>query len=399
MNALFRSLFSVLLAGIMPLVLAAPAHAQMRGRQMTTGMTMSRPILTPAQQLAVIQQSHMSMMPAMSTNSAAQLTVSQLQQLQTVRNLDLLRQRRWWWWQWRYPNYGMGYGYPYYGMGYGGYGGYDGYGNYGSGYTPTYSGRYDREYQPEQPPRPRTNEDVLEHSLNNPSSGEIMSGQALNDILADLSKRIGQANTEIMPAIALNMTAAELDHINLARGAGSIAVLKHGDRLNWPEALSGPDDLEVRDRVAALLHDAVEQARSKGRVDPGVLTQLAADVDQMQKHLPRIARNSAADSYFAAKAFVKNLDDAVTALRQPDVRSFVNGQYALKPGPIPDVVRWLTERGLHFAPALSGDEGAYTTLHRELAAYDRALRGNAAPPAKPAGDSGSSGPYGAMNVP
>jgi hypothetical protein len=395
MNALFRSLTSVLLAGIVPLVLTAPSHAQMRGRPMSTGMMMSRPVLPQAQQLAVMQQMRMSMMqPTMSTNSTAQLTASQLQ---TLRNLDALRQRRWWW-QWHYPYYGMGYGYPYYGMGYG-YGGYDGYGNYGSGYTPTYSPRYDREYQPEQPARPRTNEDVLEHSLNNPSSGEILSGQALNNILADLSKRIGQANSEIPPATALAMTQAELAHINLSRGAGSIALLKRGDRMNWPEALSGPDDQEVRDRVATLLHNAIEQARSNGRVEQSILAQLETDVGQVQRQLPRIARNSAADAYFAAKAFVTSLDAAVTALRQPDVRNFFNGQYDLKPGPIPDVMRWLTERGLRFATALPGDEGAYTTLHRELAAYDRALRGNAAPPARPAGDSGSSGPYGAMNIP
>ena len=393
MNALFRSLTSVLLAGIVPLVLAAPLPAQVRGRPMSNGMMMSRPVMPQAQQLAVMQQMRMSTMPAMSTTSTAQLTASQLQ---TLRNLDALRQRRWWWWQWHYPYYGMGYGYPYYGMGYG-YGGYDGYGNYGSGYTPTYSGRYDREYQPEQPARQRTNEDVLEHSLNNPSSGEIISGQALNDILADLGKRNGQANNEVSPA--LSMTQAELSHINLSRGAGSIALLKRGDRLNWPEALNSLDDQEVRDRVAALLHNAVEQARSAGRVEPGILAQLEQDVNQLQRQLPRIARNSAADAYFAAKAFVKSLDDAVTALRQPDVRNFFNGQYDLKPGPISDVVRWLTERGLRFAPALPGDEGAYTTLHRELADYDRALRGNAAPPAKPAGDSGSSGPYGAMNIP
>jgi len=351
------------------------------------------PFMTP--QMAAAQQ--MSMTQRMSTaqmSTTTQQTFTQAQVQALLRRDHFRDWERWMLWQ-AYTSrygYGMGYGLPLYG----GYGaGYD------AGYSPpSYSSRYEREYPPEEPARVRTKEDVLVHSLTNPSPGEILSGQALNDILADIGKQLGQASTEAVAATPLGMTDAELAHINVTRGSGNIALLKR-DRIAWPAALSGPDDQTVRDQMTALLHDAVDQARHGGRVKPATIEQMAQDVDQLQKSLPRLARNVPVDAYVEAKTFVKSLDAAVTALRQPDAGNWFNGQYALKAGTVPELVRWMMEKGLQFAPALPGDVGAYTSMHHALAAHDRALHGSEKPtePEKKPASSANPGSYGALNIP
>ena len=101
---------------------------------------------------------------------------------------------------------------------------------------------------------------------------------------------------------------------------------------------------------------------------------MAKGVEQLKKQLPSIARNQTFNSYVEAKAFINNLDDAVIALGQPDAISHFDGEYTVKAKTVPDLVRWLTDKGLQFAPAIPGDEAAYTALHGALAAYDKAVR-------------------------
>jgi hypothetical protein len=40
---------------------------------------------------------------------------------------------------------------------------------------------------------------------------------------------------------------------------------------------------------------------------------------------------------------------------------------------VPDVARYLIDRGLRFAPAVAGDEAAYRAMHTALAGYDVAV--------------------------
>ena len=70
-------------------------------------------------------------------------------------------------------------------------------------------------------------------------------------------------------------------------------------------------------------------------------------------------------------------DDAVTVLRQPDAGDYLpGGKNAVRAGSVQDLVKSMAERGLRFAPAVTGDEKAYGALHRGLAAYYNALTQN-----------------------
>jgi hypothetical protein len=269
-----------------------------------------------------------------------------------------------------------------YGMGVGGYGlpYYTGYNNPYSGYVGTTSTSYrsyerdKSDYAREEPPAVAI--DPLPHALNNPATGEILSGQALNVILADLRKIIAEDQSSL-PATDLPLDKDGMSHIHVAPGgaasAGSVAILTQND-LKWPNALRGPEYQTLRQRFAARAQVALQQARATGSVEPDVTVAMAADVDEMQKEVRRTAPSMSFEQHLAARKFVQSLDGAVVALQQADVGNYFNGKFALTATTIPGLVQQMTEAGLRFAPALAGDEGAYTTLRQALAAYDQAAR-------------------------
>ncbi|MFL5342942.1 MAG: hypothetical protein ACJ8F7_22640 [Gemmataceae bacterium] len=281
------------------------------------------------------------------------------------------RERRQWWRnQWSWNN---GYNSGLYGLGYGSYGlgGY-GLGSYGGDYASTYR-RANRDDQPApEQSRPRSTQEQFERLVNNPTTGEIVSGQALNAALSELRKLVAETGSDSLPATVLALSDEALAHVNFTRGAGNIALLRSGGRLSWPVAFSGPENEELRGQLAAAAQAIVLQAQKERRIDSVRVAQLAQAVERLNKELPGIARNQALDAYVEAKTFANNLGDAVVALQQPDAINHFNGEYVTKANTVPDLVRWMTDKGLQFAPAIHGDEAAYETLQRALAAYGKA---------------------------
>jgi hypothetical protein len=208
----------------------------------------------------------------------------------------------------------------------------------------------------------------------NPPAGEILSGKALNAILADI-RTIAANKPEDLPEVELPLDENALGHVNLTRnGGGSIGLLKNGAELKWPMALRGPEFQDLRERISAQVREALRQARSKGAVDQAVTNQLAGDVQQLGKDLRRLSAAIPFDQHVEAKNFVKSLDEAVVALQQPNAGDYMNGKFAVKARTIPQMVKQMTASGLRFAPAAPGDEAAYTALFQSLAAYDRSLK-------------------------
>ncbi|MFL5340587.1 MAG: hypothetical protein ACJ8F7_10595, partial [Gemmataceae bacterium] len=274
--------------------------------------------------------------------------------------------------------YGAGYGYNplAYGSMYGA--GYGSYGYPSTGYSDTSMTSYSRprEYLPStEPSAPRNPVDELVRIRDNPADSEILSGRALNDVLADIRKLTGGAPAEAGPALP----ADTVRHLNVARGSANVAVLKNDGQLSWPAALSGPEFQAQRDRISKLARSATEQARSEGRVDAGVAAQLSDEASSLQGQLGRLARNFSFDEYQEAKAFVRNLSDAAAALSQPNAGALFAAKTELRAATVPELVKQMTAMNLQFGPAASGDEAAYRTAFKDLADYDRMLRGDARP--------------------
>jgi hypothetical protein len=212
--------------------------------------------------------------------------------------------------------------------------------------------------------------------LSNPPINEITSGKALNAILADMQKAALERGE--LPTTALDMPADLLARINVTRSEGNnIGILKQWDRITWPTALSGPEFKDQRKQLDDLAQNAIAQAKTQSRVDPEIIRQLDDRATSLQQLLRDNTVNLSFNAHVEAKTFLNNLQAGIAALQQPDVKFFINGEYRIKAQTVPELVKWMTVKGVKFAPAMPGDEAAYTTLHERLASYDRSLRGSA----------------------
>ena len=220
---------------------------------------------------------------------------------------------------------------------------------------------------------PTEEQELLGRSRGNAPAAEVLSGQALNALLDDL--RVPGAGTDPAdrPNPRLPLDEQTLRHINVTRGGpGNIALLRDRGRLTWPAALDGAAFQELRDRLSAEAIEAIRRVSGDGRVDPGALRQMAADVDRLRKLLRQNAGEFSFQPYVEAHKFLDRFENALTALGRPDAADYFNGTYDLKAQTVLGLVRQMTDRGLRFAPAGPGDEAEYSALRDALAAYDRA---------------------------
>jgi hypothetical protein len=216
--------------------------------------------------------------------------------------------------------------------------------------------------------------DQVNRSRHNPPLTEIWSGKALNDLLADLRELNPPGDSANGSAPPLPLDEAGLKHINVSKHVGSIALLKNGGQLHWPVALIGPDSEEQRAQLNVGAQAAVRQAEYNGHVDPVMIQRMRSDVDRLHKHLRLNVKNLSPSEYIEAKTFLNHFGEALHALGLSDVGNHFTGEYVLKAGTVPELVKQMVEKGLQFAPALPRDEAAYRALHQALAAYDRAAR-------------------------
>jgi hypothetical protein len=225
-------------------------------------------------------------------------------------------------------------------------------------------------YERENTPTP--DQELLSRGRNNPPLAEVLSGRALNALLADLRDLGAGVDEGDRPNALLPLDRRGLAHINVTRGTGNIALLKDGGRLTWPAVLAGPAFREPRERLAARVPDVVRQTVRSGGVDPTAIRQMVEDVGQLRALLRRRAEGLSFQPFAEAKAFLQNFDDAIVALQQPDAADHFNGTNDLNARTVLGLVKQMTDNGLRFAPAAPGDEAAYTLLCEALAACDRA---------------------------
>jgi hypothetical protein len=216
--------------------------------------------------------------------------------------------------------------------------------------------------------RESSNNQQLFRSLNNPPESEILSGQALNDILADISK----ADEPAARGPAATMDKEMLRHINLTsgRGTASAALLKNDGRLTWPSALLDEITKADRELIDSLARTAMYQTQNGG-LEPSALGQLAVSSRRLRQKLTADVGQLSARQYIDATRFIAQLDDAIRVLGRPDARDYLSRAGA-EGKDVAELVRNMTGKGLRFAAATPGDEPAYLALHRALVVYDGA---------------------------
>lgn len=217
--------------------------------------------------------------------------------------------------------------------------------------------------------RERIQHEELRRSRNEPPPTEIWSGKALNDLLANAIKLQGKKING--PDIKLDEDVVKKVNVSTGREGTNFGMLKNGSKLHWPVALRGlPGGAELRDNLQTLVKKAYDEARAGQAPDPGTFNEIEQNTRLLNNLLQRRVNEESFNDYNEAKAFLRQLDSSVRVLKQRDAANFINGDFAAKGGNVADLVRFMTEKGLQFAPATTGEHAAYIALYRALRDYD-----------------------------
>ncbi len=206
-------------------------------------------------------------------------------------------------------------------------------------------------------------------------AAEIASGKALNILLDDAArfppKRPNAAAQDLV------LPADVLAHLNISSGkvGNSLGLLRNYSKITWPvalrEVMTPEQQKDISVRAEALVRDA-----GRGKPDANVYKDLRNSISATRDRLLRKANDIPGDEYMQAKRFLTDMESALraalddeTVKAQGRFDSFVDG----KPKNIQEVVEYMANNGLRFAPSTQGDEAAYRALHNALVNYDVAL--------------------------
>ncbi len=272
-----------------------------------------------------------------------------------------------------YGSRGTGYG----GSG-GGYGG--GYGSYSSVNPTDYSRGDDSNSKPKKrksrqtPPllspeeeRERIHQLELAWSQGDLTEFETRSATALNVLLDDLRGLLSRG----IPVSDVALDQETLSRVNVVVGHayGNAGLFKNSGQLTWPPILLSPELRTERELINTLVPVVIEQARH-GQVND--LPRLVAEVSKLRQKLNLRIADFPSTEYVRAKRFLTQMDDAIKILQQPDAGNYFNRFYAARGNTVAELVRYMSQLDMRFAPAVDGDAPAYHSLHRILADYDRA---------------------------
>jgi hypothetical protein len=210
----------------------------------------------------------------------------------------------------------------------------------------------------------------LQRSRNNPPATEIWSATALNDLLRSIqTARSSGSNSSDVP-----LSPEVLKHINVTTGTtyGGIGLLREDGKLTWPYSLSQSDFDSARKQLDELLPQAVKEARSD-RVSPQLLNKIHSEQTKLARILDVQAANMTPSDFTEASRYLRELKSSVRVLQQSDVARYFRPAWTPKGATVGELVQQMTREGLRFAPAVSGDESYYTTLHRALVDYDMSV--------------------------
>lgn len=210
----------------------------------------------------------------------------------------------------------------------------------------------------------------LQRSRNNPPLNDIWSGTALNDLLRAIQTAQSKGSTG--PEVPLSPEV--LRHINVTSGttSGGIGLLRDGGKLTWPYVLQQSSFEDERKKLDGFMTQAVKEARS-GQVSRDVLNNIRSSVKQLERALDAQVAELTPSDFIEGSRYVRELKDAAKVLQQSDVSRYFRTEWTPQGSTVGDLIRQMTQQGLRFAPAVSGDQSYYTTLHRAMVDYDVAI--------------------------
>jgi hypothetical protein len=220
---------------------------------------------------------------------------------------------------------------------------------------------------------------ALQRTRNNPPLTEIYAGVSLNNLLLGIQQT--ETNTGYRgPLVPLDPDI--LSHINLTGGTtrGSATVFRDAGNLDWPRVLARDPFTRERKQVEKYFAEAYNQMATSKKVKNATLDNLLSSLDDMQAALKGAVAEVSTNDYIKGKRYINELQDAAKMLDDPNAANFFGGKWTPKGNTVGELIQQMTQEGLRFAAAASGDEAAYVALHRAMLNYDAGLSRLAPPP-------------------
>jgi hypothetical protein len=215
----------------------------------------------------------------------------------------------------------------------------------------------------------------LERARVSPPLADISSARSLNTLLRHLIAQAGKG-AQIEREYNAPLDPETLEAVNLTTGdtRGNVGLLKDGGDLKWPQPLKGEAFKNTREDLDRLMQQAAQALRKNHSPDESTVNDLDADLKTLQKTLEANSDRLSFDDYIVAQRYLRELGDTLTALRDRNVANFFNGNWSLKARNVAELVQFMRDKGLQFAPATSSKaDAAYTALYNALATFDAGL--------------------------
>ncbi len=195
---------------------------------------------------------------------------------------------------------------------------------------------------------------------------EIWSAYALNVLLDDLRRY-----PDLSAGLSEPIDPEWLAHLNVTSGKGGahLGVLRTG-KLSWPLILNQPQFAEQRQRIERLVATALQQTMSEAK-GTEALSDLTRTVSNLDRQVRRAVNENRGDpvwefySYANGLNFLRQLDSALKQLEEPEAVFYLRPPQGRT---VAELVGYMNQKGLRFAPASRGGERHYTALYRALAA-------------------------------
>ncbi len=208
---------------------------------------------------------------------------------------------------------------------------------------------------------------VLGRARRDPPLAEILSGKALNDLLLHLAAQQGKR----VKGPALPLDEGVLGRIHVTPGTNShVAVIQAEGTLRWPAPLQVPAFAEARGRVDQIVREAVRLAPFNHEPEASLIADLRLAIKSLNQAVVRHVAELSPSEYVESRRYLHHLASALQALEGPNAGNYFSGKWVARGKNVPELVQFMSEQGLQFAPAGTGDEAAYRSLHQALVAFD-----------------------------
>jgi hypothetical protein len=213
----------------------------------------------------------------------------------------------------------------------------------------------------------RDQEEELQKALIVKDESEVASGMSLNRILVAIVIAEGKGAKGVSAFLPPQL----LDDIRFSGGpsADLLNLVRLSGKLPFPPNFPGPTLQDQQTALEADFAAAIAPLRAGKAVDLAKVNKFAATLKRLEAASPAVIRNISYDDAIAARKFLNRCDAAVTALKGTNLAGLINPKWSTEGISVADLVKHMKQYKFTFAPAPTGGEASYLTLHRALATY------------------------------